>query len=1346
MKRLITSTILLLLLKIGGFSQEYTFDKLSTRQGLSHSTVYDITQDAHGFVWIGTREGLNRYDSYEIKTYYADTSKGLPSNQILSLLATEEQLYIGTSKGLSKYLPAQDKIESIGLQDGFQGQVRDLYEAKDGTIFVCTSAGLFSMDTLGASQLIIDRPGVSTICNFKTNVFWLAVSSELLLINHLGEVIKQYDLPLPSFLPIEKKTNNIHAIFQDHSGDVWIGTDLGLFRYDSTEDRFNYFSLGHQRNWMEANVIRAIAEDQNQKLWLGTELGLFKYDKLSGQLQHFGQSFSNSAHTLSDKSIYSIYISKENIIWLGTYFGGVNYAKPKNKGFFKLLPGEAGQSLSGKAVSQMIQDSRGDLWIATEDGGITIFNKEDQDFRYLMHDADQANSLSCNNVHSLFEDREGYIWIGTFLGGLNRFDPRTGQNRIYLNERNNPNALSNNYVYAIHEDRLGKLWIGTQAGLNIFVRDKDHFEPFHPEVFGNQFIYDLIEDQWGDIWICTRSRGIYRYHAEKEELQHFGPVNADQYGLQANQIISVYEDSKGKLWFGTLEGGLVSWDREKEKFSSLTQEDGLPNNNVYGVLEDGDGLLWITTNKGLSQYHPEKDSFTHFSTVHGLTTNQFNFKSFFKDDAGWMYFGTVNGLNYFHPDSAHWDISASKVYFTSLKLFNKEVPIKKGGNLNKHIDQTDTLILKHWQNVITLEFVAINYYSAGNNEYAYYLEGFENSWNRVGNKRTATYTNLSPGNYVFHVKSTNIRTSQSENERLLHVKVLPPWWLSAGAFFVYGVLILLLILAYAGFIRFLHKQKLAVQLERVEKEKIREINQHKLNFFTFISHEFKTPLTLIIASIEKFFSQSVKNSQNQQELLSIKKNATRLHHLIEQLMEFRKVETDHASLELRKGDLILFIRDTFTAFTPLFNHKELEHQIKSSHAEYYCYFDAGKIEMILANILSNAIKNTDHGGKVNLDVNVKREKKEEGQTLLNIKVSDTGTGISKEEHERVFSPFYQSRSGQSDYIGSGIGLALVKSLIEYLKGNIEIQSHPKIGTTINISVPLWHKPITEGKKIVSISGNSHPNIKAELLLEKEVEEGFTRGFLSEKELIILIVEDNRELLKFLHRHFAQKYKVLLAKNGEEALAKVEKSLPDLIISDIRMPEMDGVRLCKEIKQEPHTNHIPFILLTAKNGGHSKIEGLSVGADAFMSKPFNLQELDLLVHNMLASRKSIQSHVSNLSPIGIENIPANNQDKEFLRQVVTLIEENYHRPDLSIAGLAKMMGISRSLLHLKMKKITNMNASDFIKQLRMNKAAELLKKGNSISEVAYQVGFNDPNYFSKVFKKEFKVSPSNYVVR
>lgn len=1324
-------SLLLSLFRTGAQNQPMEFEEINSLQGLSHSTIYDITEDSNGFMWFGTREGLNKYDGYQIIKYYSNdpgieksqNNSELLDNEINCLFASKGGLYVGTQKGLNRYSYEKDNFTSSFSGKGINEPVEVIFPDLKENIFIGTTQGLYLIDKEDRIRKILENIAVRAFCHYKKNLYWVGKNERLLLINNKGEVLKNY-----SISSSEREIDlRIHSLFQDSERNIWLGTSKGLYRFDEDKDKFIH-SLINTNLEQEANVIRAISEDRNNQLWLGTENGLYIYNKKSGKIRHYSHSVNKKPNSLSDKSIHSLHMSSDGRTWIGTYFGGVNHTVPKGRGFKKLRSKDDKNSLKGKAISEIIKVGE-KLWIGTEDGGISIFDKNKNEFSHL----NTTNGLSTNNVHSLLEDDHGNVWIGTFLGGLNKYKKATGKISSYKHEPDKPKSLSNDYVYSILQDRQGQLWIGTQNGLNIFNYKEDNFEAFRPEVFSNKFIYDMLQAKNGDLWICTRFSGIFRLHHLNKKLEHFTIKD----GLSSNEIINVEEFSDGNIWFGTLNGGLTQWNAKKNNFQNFTKANGLPNNNIYGIVEAKDKNLWLTSNMGLTKFNPQKVEFRNYTMQDGLPSNQFNFKSAFKDDDGKIYFGSINGLLYFHPDSLITNLQPPKIHFTNFKLFNKEVPVTKKGILKEHINYTDSISLPYHQNVLTFEFAALNYPSA--KKYAYKLEGFEDSWNKVDNNRTATYTNLSPGEYSFKVHT---QPHNKKNQREIHLTILPPIWQTDWAYSVYLILLALSMYACLKFIQFIHKQRLAVKIEKYEKEKIQEVNQHKINFFTFISHEFKTPLTLIIASLEKYVQQKQSYSNPSKELGYIKRNAEKLQHLIQQLMEFRKTENPHTKLEYRKGDIILFLKDTFYAFSPLMDEKKFQYSLYTNMSSYNCYFDPDKLEMIITNLISNAIKSTPENGKLKFQINISStlDSKKRGRLVLT--VEDSGCGIAPQAINQIFDPFFKIENRTKDGwpAGSGIGLALVKSLCNLLGGEIEFSSKKDQGTKILLHIPLQLK-IEKEKDVDLIEGNKEIQINPDLLFEEtfQAEEDWRKA----STLTLMIVEDNKEIIKLLQKHFSVKYKIKTAKNGIQALKKIKKYLPDIILSDVVMPEMDGISLCRQLRSDPITNHIPFLFLTGKTEKSKKLEGLRVGANAFISKPFSINELDLLVKNLLKINQNKAKRFSEGELKGLETYPKNNQKEEFLKKINEVVNANYPDPKFSIEKMANILGISRSLLHIKMKEATGHSASGYLKDFRLKRAAKYVIDGEPISEIAYKTGYSDPNYFSRVFKKEFQVSPSIY---
>lgn len=1330
MKFLVLLLLSMLYFVAANHGQSVQFRKLTSNQGLSHNTVYAISQDEKGQMWFATREGLNRYDSYQIKNYYIkDSLPGVSPDKIAAILCKKDSIYIATEDGLYIY---DQKTDQIARSQALLARLSVLCLFKSAAnVYVGTTNGLFKLAGNTSRLISPKNSAVRAMEQLSPDRFLISIGNKLEIIDKEGKVWKTFDAH--TFAPLAVGNFDVFNMYKDGRGFIWLCTNHGLYYFDNDRQAFVrlHFSPAESR---EVNTVRAITSTDKDLLYIGTENGLYTYQLSTGKSENYGQSFDNSPKKLNDKAVYSAFLAKDGSIWLGTYFGGINYIPSNTYAFERIMAQDNGKGLSGKAVSQMMEDSNRNIWIGTEDGGITIYNPLKDRYSYI-NKTTSPFYLSINNVHAIHADGYGNIWVGTFLGGLHKFDLKTQQTTIYTNKPGDTNSLSSDNVYAIYRDSRGTLWIGTQAGVNIFNYQTGNFSRFRPEVFGNKFIYDITEDKNGDIWFCTRFAGIYRYNPIGGSFNHYSADGPNPV-LTSNQVISLYQDSKQDLWFGSLGGGVMLFDFKSDTFKSFTTADGLPNNNVYGILEDGAGYMWLTTNRGLSKYDPATAHFTNYNNKYGLPSNQFNFKSYLKSSEGSLYFGSINGLCFFHPEKIAAKHPLVPLIFTDFQLFNKTVIPSAHSVLPKQIDYTHHIKLSYNQNVFTINYAAIDYANPGSTNYAYYLKGFEDRWNYVSGKNSITYTNLSPGNYTFYVMALTADGAPQSVQRSIEITVMPPFYQTKLAYLLYFLLLLLLIWLYTRFIKFLHQKKTEVQIERIEKEKTKELTQNRLNFFTFISHEFKTPLTLILASIEKLITEKGVEIKKNTELSNIKNSASVLFKLIQQLMEFRKMETGHDSIDLSYGDIISYLKQTTAYFDTIARSKNTRLEFEADLMELPCYFDQDKVEKILFNILSNAIKNTTDG-LIAVYIRKKQDTSDARSAIIEIRVEDTGLGMSQKELKNIFNPFYKNPQSEE---GSGIGLALVNSLVQYLDGSIAIESAEHKGTKVTIELPVVLKSDTTPSKKKKQPGA--------LILQETKPEAVTTHLqasipLEKKKYTLLIVEDNKELLVFLTSHFSDFYHVSCASNGMAALKKMTKSLPDIIISDVKMPKMDGLELCREIKNDPKLSYIPIILLSEWESDDKRVGGLNIGADAYMGKPFNLKELELLVTNMIQSRVKLREHVINISELAIDNLPSNNKNQEFLAKLTDLLEKRFSDADFTIELMARELNMSRTSLHLNLKKIMNKSATELLNEYRLKRAAVMLENDMPISEAAYGCGYSDPNYFSRVFKKTYGQTPAKF---
>jgi len=1307
--------LLILLMTCPLSGQKYYFKKIGIAEGLSHSSVFCIAQDHKGWMWFGTRGGLDVFNGSMIRTYHFTTSlPNVEAQRVNSLLALDQELYVGTGMGLMRYDFSRDKLVDLKLLADTHPIFVNQLSAFSGGMLVSCSAGLYAWKGK-QTRAILTEKNIRNALEYKQNILMVLEEEKIRLINTQGEAI--YDFPAISSTETSTPVR-VETLYKDPQGQVWAGSNAGLFYLDASSLLFK------RPNWFPhtTEMVRSIVGDQQGQLWIGTESGLFVYNPLTQTLSHYEQSYDASLNHLSDKAIYSTFVSRDGIVWLGSYFAGVNYALPHRRAFDFLLPNANQSSLSGKAVSEMVRDAQQNIWIATEDGGVTILDRELKPHKIL----NEKSGLSGNNVHAILPESNGTVWVGTFRDGLNKIDSRTERISIFKQRDNHPNSISNNSVYSICRDKAGQLWLGTQNGLNTYDEKTDTWSLAFGQELGTKFIYDVHEDQKGHLWIATRYDGLYRVDRQRKQLK---PIRAGQIeGFKSSQFIGIYEDSGGDLWFASLDGGVCVFRLKSQKFEIPKVQ--LPSQTVYGILEDEGHCFWLSTNQGLVKYNPKSQQSWTFDQSSGLLTTQFNFKKKKKNPEGTLFFGTINGLTYFQPEQLAQHISDPKCYFTGLKIFNRPIEVGKSSVLKQHLDETPAIELAYRQNVLSIDFVALNYFADGNNYYTYYLEGFEKNWNPKTTKNTATYTNLPAGEFTFHLKSFRSDGTLASAERKLRIKIHPPFWRSPLAYLFYTALLGLAVYGYYRFNRFVSAQKLAVQVERLDKEKNVALHQQKLNFFNFISNEFKTPLTLITAALEQIMGKEVLQRNDLAQMMpSIRRNAQHLELLTEQLAALQK-NSENPQEELIQLDLIEFVQENLAAFQPLIVARQL--YLEQSFAMPYLSgtLDANKLELVLGHLWFSVFSKMEPEQALTIRV---EPKKEVGQSWL---LLDMCGELPAEVHNSLLAK-NESANNHSMLLTT----SLIGELIQQLNGVIRLTADAE-QRCISLQIPF----VASTTKIAK-SKQSGPKKASSAWIKRlaeyemaptPIQEEGQNGTYKSK---ILLAEKNSELLGFLKHHFADQYELILANHYNKALEKAETSLPELIICDAGLMSDKGEMLCEQLKKHPQTGFIPLILLSDADGEQSRLQGLSLGADAFLQKPFKLKELDLMVQNMLKSQRLIKEKFAGALPLPkVEASYQVNKSYAFLQKFKQLVDENYQNPELNVDFLAKAMNCSRSSLHAKLKALSGFSTVEFLTDYRLEKAQELLLQGKSVSEAALQVGFGDANYFSRVYKKKYQQSP------
>jgi len=1296
-------------------AQKLNFEHLTVKNGLSRNSVLDIAQDGFGLMWFATGYGLNRYDGNRFTLYKnnpADTTS-ISDNYINALLCdSKKKLWIGTSGGLNSYEPITDSFKHIDLlpkNNSLQPEVFCIYEDKKHNLWVGTRNGLFvqlsgSSIFKHAAKLALDAKLASSeiLCVYEDRFgyLWVGTGQGLVKSNFNGVFSQVSSFVYQPNIPGSISDSPVKSILEDNQGNIWMATESrGLNLLNRKTLSFEHIvQQSGATNGLVHNSIRKMTLDANGNFLIGTQGGISVFDPIQRTFTSY-QNRIGDHESLSQNSIYSVFRDRSNNIWVGTYFGGINVSYGIKTLFKSIRPREDNLGMNHNVVLPIVHDSKGNLWIGTEGGGLNYYDRQTKKFTYYINNLKDPGSLASNFVKSIYIDKGDNIWVGTSGGGLNLFDPTTGKFRHFLLGKNifESKRLA---VLTMLNDSQNRLWIGGIGVNGVFHRKGVELSPIAHfplmEKLKNEMILMLSEDKKGNIWIVTR-KAIFCLNAANKLVS---TLKYERKKGDEGQFNCIREDHNGDMWIGLYYGGLYHYNPKIKKIvARYTTKEGLCNDNVMGIVEDEKHNLWISTINGLSKLNPKEKTFQNYTTADGLPGDEFNYNSLYKAKNGELFFGGMNGLTHFFPDEISRNNYHAPLVFTGLKLFNKQVGIgKEQGIFTKNIIFRPQLVFSNQQNVFTLEFALLDYIKSYKNRYAYKLEGINQEWNETTMPQ-ATYTNLPSGNYVFTVKGANNDGVWSKAVDI-HIRILPPFWKTWWAYLIYACLIALIVFFI---VRFFYLRQL---LKRDE-----ELHQIKLNFFTNISHEIRSHLSLIMIPLEKVIGESRQYDFINKQLIGVKKNADRLLSLVTELMDFRKAETSNLELNFSMNDLVVFLNDIYVSFKEVCDEKGIDFSFVHSDKQLNLAFDIEQLEKVVFNLLSNALKFTPIGGRIVLEVSVVK-----GEAIIS--VSDTGKGISPVYFDKLFKNYFQIVDSPQN-TGYGIGLALSKHIIELHHGKITVDS--KVGyTCFKVSLPFEDIPALTLK-------DEHTALEAD------------------KKFCILIVEDNIELRMIIKGLLKQEYRILESIDGRSALELAKTEIPDLVISDVMMPNMNGFELCHELKTDERTSHIPVILLTAKTAQADQINGLSTGADLYLTKPFSIKILQLNVRNILESREKISSKYRKQFIFAPSNILLNTMDEQFLSKLIAVIEEGMENREFGVDMLADRIGMSQSVLYKKVKALTDMTVNDFSKSIRLKKAAQLLKQtGYNVYEISSLVGFIDPRYFTKEFKKQFGQTPREYL--
>ena len=1313
----------------------YRFMHLTSRDGLPHQQVEALAQDRWGNIWIGTRNGLCRYDGYRITTYrhrVGDNTSIKHSYVHYIFVDSKGRIWVGTENGVSRYRPLSDDFRNYPHSRPFSFQ---MVENHKGTIFAGGDE-LFKYSEAIDSFIqvpVLDNGFVNSMAVDQHNNLYMSTTKSIFWYDSSLSKIHKLD---PSYYAdfISSLNVVIMPLKVDSRNRLWLGRNgKGVMYIDLKTGQKTIIPAEKISN----GIVRTIEEDGMHRMWIGTEGGvtIIYPDGRIVQLRHEAKN----GMSLSDNAIYKILCDKNQNIWIGSYFGGVDYLLSQTGGFHWIEPGLGTNELKSRVVRMIIEPQPGIFWLAMEDGGINVYDSRTG----VVTRKTDIQGLG-TNVHSLYYDRrKNEVWIGTRFNGLIRYSLSTGQqHRYYLTH-----GLDAEGIFYIAQQRNGRIWVATMRGLRYYDEANDRFLSVNDRTLRDEYCYTLYVDLNDNLWVGTTGSGIFCINGRTGRINHIRACQ--ETGLKDHYIICIYQDVNGRMWFGTNNYGLQYLDAKTGRICEPAGEPLLANSTICSINEDWAHHLWISTSQGLFRYDIRSGNFIRYSSANGLPVNQFNFSSSLRAANGTMLFGTIDGLITFNARRLAASQQNCRVFFKTLSINDETINVKSPDSpLTTLLDSCQEIRLSYNQaRNFSIEYGVIMPGRARAIEYQVWVEGIDETWRNVGNECIFHAYSLRPGTYKLHVRANSLSQSWDKcPERVLKIVVKPPFYQTVWAYLFY-----LLVLAYLA--RFLYRHMLqrqdernAVKMARMEKEKLEEVDRVKFNFFTIVSHELKTPLSLIMAPLRSMQKEKLDPRVSRQLDMALR-NARKMEQLIGELVTFNKIETDNFPFYIQKGDPLNFIEQGFMTFAEVAAEKKITFSINCENNGEEVWFSPSYVERIVNNLLSNALKFTPADGGITLSARIVGG---DGSPYdyLEIKVADTGIGIVKEELSHIFDRYYQTKRGyNANNSGWGIGLSLVKRLVEVHKGDIQVDSEIGQGTTftvrLNVSSSAFEDKcrITADKVIVPLTEYKFSD---NLSLQTRSAGQTAMPRLAQNALRILIVDDNPDMLNYLTDYFKDKYNIVTAPDGCEALEIVQQQEIALVVSDVMMPNMDGIELCKRLKTNIATSHIPVILLTAKTEADDVMTGYAAGAEAYVSKPFDPQVLELQINNIVQLVKNRQHQLVNTPGVDAEADTLTGLDREFVRNINGIVEKNIANSDFSIADITSELGVSRSLLHTKMKSLMDISMGEFIRKKRLEKACELLKKGYNVSESAYRTGFSDPNYFSKAFKKQMGVSPSEYV--
>ena len=1294
---------------------DFSFTHYTTENILPSNNVRDIVQDDEGYMWFATDGGLVRFDGSSSKVFVP----GMPGNAdffMLSLCNTPDGLLVGSDARLYCFDSRKEKLTEMSLKypedikERVEGAVTDICVDSAGDIWVSVEQkGVFRISSKGDVLSFQDFPQVMNFIGMlyvdPSDIVWgVSTSGD-------GGVFK-YDRGKSrfEFFPILEDGKKIPvsalAITCDSHGDYWLGTwESGIIKFDGRTGEGEYIVDGG--NAGDVWHIHSIEEYSPSMLLVGSDSGLTLIDRNSGEC-HVYKSDELNSQSLTDRFVYPITRDSDGGFWIGTYYRGVNYLSRDFKRFQRWRHSRFANSVSGNVIARFCEDPSGNIWIGTADGGLCRYNPATGMFSHFP----LVNRQENDNVNALLADGDG-VWVGTYTKGAGILDPQTGAwKRIPVESDYNYSS------YAICKDSRGTVWMASTETLTKYDPQQEKFCKVGD--YG-AWITDIDEDLQGHLWISTQGKGLFHLNPATGETVNYLASRVPG-SLPHDHINSVTVGDDGEVYVATIYG-VYRFDHGTGKFEEVTK--GMQNILAQSVQQTG-SEMWISTLSGLLLLKKDGES-RMFTSTDGISDNQFLPGASLRASDGKIYYGTVNGFCCVDPKEARTRSEAPRLKFTGLDIVNN--PVEVGDeHLPESLNSIEKLVLTHADHTFTVYFSALSYANPQGNVYKYCLEGFDKTWRSTGKENGATYSNLPPGTYTLRVKGANDDGVWNDEGISLKIVVKPAWYVSAWMKTLYVIIVVALLLLAVRFVLWRMERNHIVELDRISSNKEKEMFRSKLNFFTVVAHEIRTPVSLIIGPLEKILNSSEKFSPEvREDLTVIDRNSQRLLSLVNQLLDYKKVESNALPVGFRNEDITRLIENVTDRFRPSLEQKGVR-LIVSCPAKDSLRVDVDPeaVTKLVSNLLNNARKFTKDSIKVECHANP------DGKNFV-ISVEDNGIGINKENRDKIFKPFFQVLDNVNDSRGgTGLGLSIVKSVADAHGGSVEVDSAPGKGAKFIVTLPVHQENVIPSEEPSSAQDNFNERNQGVPVAEEGAKP------------VLLVVDDNEEMVRFIAKNFEKHYDVVTAGNGEEALAKLSEFPVSLIICDWMMPVMDGVEFLKRVRRNEHYCHIPFVMLTAKTDNLSKVETMKTGADLYIEKPFSISYLEACIDNLLEMRALLKKKYTEEPLEPISTLASTEVDNDFLTRMQALIEENFSNPELNVDFIADHLGISRSSLYNKIKTMADVTPKELIQITRLKKGAELLKEGKyRVNEIGYMVGFNNSSYFSKCFQKQFGMKPAEF---